>query len=126
LPRSVNAAGFWQYKTILIMENNNKTGNVAEGTTQQENVQKYREQMILLAELLEQNQHALNKFADLYREDFGALLKESVRVEEVRVVSNEKATDTWVDLRYKNRFYILQEIFIMLKNYLKIEGGKNV
>jgi hypothetical protein len=109
------------------MENTNNMGNVAEDTTQQEKLVKaYREKMLELLQLLEENDAALNKFADLYREDFGALLKKSVRVEEVRVVSNEKCTDTWVDLRYKNRFYILQEIFTMLKNYLKIEGGKNV
>lgn len=109
------------------MENTNNMGNVAEDTTQQEKlVMAYRKKMLELLQLLEENDAALNKFADLYREDFGALLKESVRVEEVRVVSNEKGTDTWVDLRYKNRFYILQEIFTMLKNYLKIEGGKNV
>ena len=109
------------------MENTNNMGNVAEDTTQQKKLVKaYREKMLELLQLLEENDAALNKFADLYREDFGALLKESVRVEEVRAVSNEKGTDTWVDLRYKNRFYMLQEVFTMLKNYLKIEGGKNV
>lgn len=107
-----------------IMEQKNNLGNVAEVATQQDAVKAYREQMLKLAQLLEDNDAALNKFADLYREDFGSLLKECVRVEEVRVVSNEKGTDTWVDLRYKNRFYMLQEVLLMLKGFLRNEGGK--
>lgn len=106
------------------MENTQKMGNVAEVATQHDAVKAYRDQMLELAQLLELNNAALNNFADLYREDFGNLLKECVRVEEVRVVSNEKGTDTWVDLRYKNRFYMLQEVLVMLQKFLKEEGKK--
>lgn len=99
-------------------------GNAAEEATQQDAVKEYRHQMLKLAQLLEENNAALNKFADLYREDFGNLLKECVRVEEVRVVSNEKGTDTWVDLRYKNRFYMLQEVLVMFQMFLREESKK--
>ena len=109
-----------------IMEQNTNMGNVAEDTTQAENVQKYRNQMIQLAELLEQNQHALNKFADLYREDFGDLLKDitSVRTIEINVNGDENKTDVHVNLKYKNRFYALQSILNWFYLYVKNEGGK--
>ena len=100
-------------------------GNVAEDTTQQDNVQKYREQMIQLAELLEQNQHALNKFADLYREDFGDLLKDitSVRTMEIVVDGDKEETAVHLNLKYKNRFYALQSILNWFYMYVKNEGG---
>jgi hypothetical protein len=99
---------------------------VAEDTTQQDNVRKYREQMILLAELLEQNQHALNKFADLYREDFGDLLKDitSVRAMELIVDGEKGETTVHLNLKYKNRFYALQSILNWFYLYVKHEGGK--
>ncbi len=101
-------------------------GNAAEDATQLDNVRKYREQMIQLAELLEQNQHALNKFADLYREDFGDLLKDitSVRTIEINVNGDEYKTDVNVNLKYKNRFYALQNILNWFYLYVKQEGGK--
>jgi hypothetical protein len=109
------------------MEQNTNMGNAAEDATQLDNVRKYREQMIQLAELLEQNQHALNKFADLYREDFGDLLKDitSVRTIELIVNGDEHKTDVHVNLKYNNRFYALQNILNWFYLYVKNEGGKS-
>jgi hypothetical protein len=108
------------------MENKNKLGNAAEDATQAENVQKYRNQMIQLAELLEQNEHALNKFADLYREDFGDLLKDitSVRTMELIVDGEKEETAVHLSLKYKNRFYALQSILNWFYLYVRNEGGK--
>lgn len=99
-------------------------GNVAEGTTQQDNVNLYREKMHLLALLLEQNQAALNKFSDLYREDFGNMLKENTSIRQINIIVNPKETTTEMRLKYTNRFYMLQEVINMLKEFATTEGRK--
>ena len=106
------------------MENNNKLGNAAEDATQQDIVNLYREKMHLLALLLEQNQAALNKFADLYREDFGTLLKENTSIRQINISINPKETTTEMQLKYTNRFYMLQEVINMLKEFATTEGRK--
>lgn len=104
------------------MEQNKKLGNAAEDATQQENVKLYREKMHVLALLLEQNQAALNKFADLYREDFGTMLKENTSIRQINIHVNPKETTTELELKYSNRFYMLQEVINMLKEFATKEG----
>jgi hypothetical protein len=107
------------------MEQKNNLGNAAEDATQQDAVQAYRNDMVLLLELLERNTHALNKFADLYREDFGDLLKDitSVRTIEIKVDGDKNETAVHLNLKYKNRYYALQEITKWLHEFVKHEGG---
>lgn len=104
------------------MEQKNNLGNAAEDATQQENVKLYREKMHVLALLLEQNQAALNKFADLYREDFGNMLKENTSIRQINISINPKETTTELQMKYSNRFYMLQEVINMLKEFATKEG----
>lgn len=106
------------------MEQKNNLGNAAEDATQEQNVKLYREKLLKLAALLEENEAALNKFADLYREDFGTMLKENTSIRQINIVINPKETTTELQMKYSNRFYMLKEVIDMLKKFVNEEGRK--